>query len=168
MVLITLQTNAQDTINRKYLVALLHLKSDTAIINRMVSTFYPYETNRTSVEFIVHDEVWFHPLNTFRSFLEENDWGIDKSIISDKKVFEDKYYFEPHKMPLVSLLLPPTNSKLVLTFSKPVGNFLMAEMLDGRVNSTNTFKTGNAIEFLFIFDENGLIKKVFATSPVYR
>jgi len=164
-----LQLKGQDAIDKKYLISLLYLKSDKEINGKIRSTFfYHSDTSNAQVEFIVHDEIWYHPLYSFSTYLKENDWGIDSSIIDDKKLFKERYYFEPFKIPLISKLLPPTESKILLTFSKPFGNYLLGEMLDGRVNSTNSFKTGRAIEFLFIFDANGLIKKVLYNITLYR
>jgi hypothetical protein len=164
----TLQLKCQDTIDKKYLVSLLYLKSDKEINHKIRSAFYFSDTSNAAVDFSVHDEIWYHPLYSFSSSLRENNWGIDSSIINSKSLFKERYYFDSIKMPLISKLLPPSDSKILLTFSKPFGNFLLAEMLDGRINSTNTFKTGRAIEFLFLFDENGLIKKVLNNITVYR
>ena len=164
----TLQAKCQDAIDKKYLVALLYLKSDKEINHKIKWTFSYLDTSKGSIEFIVNNEIWYHPLYSFSNNLKENDWGIDSSIIDDKKLFKERYYFEPIKMPLFSKLLSPSDSKISLTFSKPFGNCLIGEMLDSGANATNSFKTGRAIEFLFIFNEDGLIKKAFYNITVYR
>jgi hypothetical protein len=163
-----IQVKCQDSIDRKYLVSLLYLKSNKDIINKIKQTFFNSGTSNDSIEFVIHNELWFHPLYSFNFYLKQNNWGIDTTIIENKKIFYEKYYFEPISVPLISKLLPSTNPKILLTFSRPFENCLIAEILDRRRNSTNQLKTGKAMEILFIFDENDLIKKVFTISPYYR
>ncbi|MBT30054.1 MAG: hypothetical protein CMO01_10380 [Thalassobius sp.] len=64
-------------------------------------------------------------------------------------------------------MLPNNPDNLILHFSKPIGNILAVEIANIELNSPKGV-FGIGFSMLFVFDENGLIDKVFRRSTVYN
>ncbi len=81
--------------------------------------------------------------------------------------FDKTNDFEPYINNELSSLFPTnTKSQLFIAFSKPIGNILFAELAfsnkDTKVKSIKDITQFNkSLAFLFIFDENNKIKKVY-------
>ena len=110
----------------------------------------------------------FIGLHILNSKLRENRWGLDSLLIRDRPLFNSRYYFKTYNLPGLSRLIADTISRIVLTFSRPFENYLIAEILDSGYSSSNRSKIGNGISFLFIFDEDGSIKKALYSVSIYR
>jgi hypothetical protein len=82
-----------------------------------------------------------------------------------------KLCFEPYRDERINDL--PENIKIsnaYLTFSHPVSNFLCVELRNGNINfaGLKTPYFGKATSYLFIFDDNNRITKVFTSTMIYN
>lgn len=166
--LFCLKGSGQDSINNKYLLAIIYLKTNGEI-NKDIKKAFPYIGNKRDrfVDFNMNNEVWFLPIYFFDNQLNRNSYGIDTAMIRNRSSFKEKYYFEHFQYSIFNKIMDSKNSRLLFTFSKPSDNFLLAEMIDTQLGASNELKIGPSIQFLFIF-KDGLIEKVFCTRNHYR
>jgi hypothetical protein len=168
-ILLTLTTFSQVDSERSYLLATLYLKSSRVLNEEIKETFsYKFGKKDHCVDFKIKGEVWFLPLYFFADQLQANNLGVDTGLIRNREMFKAKNYFEPFKAPSLEKFLPEMNSSIYLSFSKPFGNFLIAEMLDEGFGGTNTVKMGKGIQFLFVFNNEGYIENVIFSRTTYR
>ncbi|SHF40056.1 hypothetical protein SAMN05444377_10822 [Flavobacterium fontis] len=91
------------------------------------------------------------PIN---DFTEEDSNGA--------KSYREKYFFKSEENLLLEKILPKSDSKLYLIFSKPIDNYLCAEFILNTgfeidlVDNIN----GPVMRLMFIFDNNNVIKEV--------
>lgn len=161
----------QDTVDVKYQAVINFLKSDSASNNRIAKTFeYLPESESRPVKFNIGKEIWYLSLSYFQNELQKNNYGIDSMLIRYDALFKTKYEFNTFELPAVQQLVPANNSNIVLTFSKPFGNYLIAEMLWKSSNGwkRGRFPRGRFITFLFIFNNEGLVSNVLYCSGIYH
>ncbi len=161
---------AQDTcLDRKYLMSLIYLKSSPELNSRIKSVFsHRVDTSQRFVEYNINDAISFLPLFYVLDGLTKEDAGDDSSLVYSRFDYIKKYQFTPFRNPLLKRLSIPNSSKLILTFSKPTKNYLLAEMLDSGNGSDGSFKNGKGLDFGFFFDDKGYIQKVLTAVGTYR
>lgn len=74
------------------------------------------------------------------------------------------------EIPELKKLVPNTDSKLYLIFSKPIDNYLIAEFMIKTSNheiDISTLKRGPVLHLLIFFDENGLVEEVHTSGSYY-
>lgn len=159
----------QDSINNKYLLSLIYLKTDYQI-NQQIKNVFPELVKKKDkvIEFKLRDEIWFLNIHLFQRQLNKQNYGLDSAIINNWRFFEKEYYFKPFRVESLKKIIRPSDSKIILTFSKPFGNYLLAEMLDSRLLSSEARKFGKSMMFLFIFNSEGLIENVLHSSTHYN
>ncbi len=160
---------AQDSINNKYLVSLIYLKSNKAI-NLEIKKTFPHAVKKREqyIEFNLREEIMFLPIYFFENQLIKKNFRIEKEFITTRSLYNKRYGFSSYQYPLFGKLLEKSDSKIVLTFSEPIEDYLVAEMLDARLNLGSAIKMGPAIQFLFKFNDAGLIEDVLIASCVYN
>ena len=174
VLILLLQVNvfAQDKtqLDRKYLTALIYLKTNNEIRDKIIS-FQKHWTknNRRNVEaddnFNLSKYIVYLPIPKIS---EENS----KSSLefSDIYLIENKY-FETTEIESFNNLLPANNSKFYLFFSKPIGNYLIAEMLllsSGNEINQLSHKQGPAINIMFVFNEDDIVQKIYISHSYYN
>ena len=172
-----LNINAQESLDEKYLVALIYLKSDIDINSEIKKTFQNWQTSLQKekyVNFNISKRIEFLSLLWFEKELKTGLYNVDSTHYTNLDIYYEKNYFSFFCNDRISKLVSSQEkkNKLYLTFSKPVDNFLLAEIC---VNYYPEYsdkhgsgkKMGNAIQFLFIFNENGLIENVLHKSFHY-
>ena len=169
MLFISFNVQSQD-IDSKYLMAIIHLKSDVEL-NKNIKTFFKREIRRKSkfVPFDVSDRISFIGIEPFKDSVlsNQNKFDFETEILNELGDFQKKYYFKSVENKLLNNLLPITDDNLVLTFSKPIGNFLVAQVAH-RNMSYSGIRFGKGFVILFLFDENGMIAKTFEQTFVYN
>jgi hypothetical protein len=79
----------------------------------------------------------------------------------------EKSHFSPYKVDFIPDRYVNRNSKLIMYFSRPVGNYLTAWIVRRRSNHMDfnvNFGYGTAMKLVFIFDESNVLTKVCRTS----
>ncbi len=162
---LSLKLNAQKLLDDKYLIAIIYLRTNEAANEQMKQTFQKLARKKSRyVDFNIHDQITFLEIWPFQSQLLEQGLGIDKGLVSNENLYRSKYRFKPYTNELLASLMKKPESKLFLTFSKPVDDFLLAEMTTFYPN----IKMGKAMQFLFKFNSNGLIEKVLYSTLQYN
>jgi hypothetical protein len=113
----------------------------------------------------------FSPINDFRNKIDYNTIGIDSVLVNNIKSYSEKYYFEPYESIFLKELNIKSNSNLYVSFSNPIENYLITEIrIDNNdiLNGTTDLKRGPTLEVLFIFNEEGLVEKVYTASTYYN
>jgi len=67
--------------------------------------------------------------------------------------------------------LPANKSKFYLFCSKPIGNYLIAEMLllsSGNEIDQLSHKQGPAMNIMFVFNEDDIVQNVYVSSSYYN
>ena len=166
-------SNAQSTEDFKYLMILNYLNSDSAIIEKIKGLYRQIgliSKKEKHVDFKIVDTVEFFYLSTFRHHdtLKSSELGLEQSLIDSSNLYREKFYFEPYESQFLKRVSFRKDSHLYLTFSKPVGNYVIVELNNKRNNPRSIRKTGVAMSILFIFDTNGFIERTSIQSGVYN
>lgn len=168
--LISTGVMCQDTaIERKIMLAVIYLKSDKNITKEIERTYsYCLDSTQDYIDFKVNDELWFQSLYYFENKLKGNTRGLDSSLVVNKTLFDNKYSFTPYKLSFLSSIGSFSKGRILLTFSKPFGNYLLAEMLDTGYGASNKYKIGKSFNFLFVFNSQGGVEEVIRFMSYYR
>lgn len=157
-------------LDRKYLTALIYLKTNNEI-KEEISEFQKHWTknNRRNVEaddnFNLSKYIVYLPIPKIS---EEN--SKSSFLFGDINLTENKY-FETTEIESFNNLLPANNSKFYLFYSKPIGNYLIAEMLlltSGNEINQLSHKQGPAMNILFVFNEDDIVQKVYISHSYYN
>lgn len=145
-----------EIIDNKYLSAIIYLKTNDEIVKK-VNNFHGYWLKNKKIkqsyviDFNISKYIKFMPINDFT----EEDSNRAKS-------YREKYFFKSEENLLLEKILPKSDSKLYLIFSKPIDNYLCAEFILNTgfeidlVDNIN----GPVMRLMFIFDNNNVIKEV--------
>ena len=174
VLILLLQVNvfAQDKtqLDRKYLTVLIYLKTNNEIRDKIIS-FQKHWTknNRRNVEaddnFNLSKYIVYLPIPKIS---EEN--SKSSFVFGDINQTENRY-FETTEIESFNNLLPANNSKFYLFYSKPIGDYLIAEMLllsSGEEIDQLSHKEGPAMNIIFVFDEDDIVQKVYVSSSYYN
>lgn len=157
-------------LDRKYLTALIYLKTNNEIKDK-ISEFQKNWTknNRRNVEadgnFNLSKYIVYLPIPKIS---EEN--SKSSFVFGDINLTENKY-FETTEIESFNNLLPANNSKFYLFCSKPIGNYLIAEMLllsSGNEIDQLSHKQGPAMNIMFVFNEDDIVQNVYVSSSYYN
>lgn len=163
-------TYGQHNIDCAYIHAILYFKTNEYInseIKRVFSNTIKIKRKEKIVDFRVREEVVFMNISGFSDEKNKKMNALieDKDLLNDSGMYAEKYGFDTYKEELLGKLVPPTTSELVLVFSKPTNNYLIAIMLDSKLSNNGESLIGKSIMFLFIFDENKFVKDIVLTYP---
>lgn len=157
-------------LDRKYLTALIYLKTNNEIKDK-ISSFQKHWTknNRRNVEaddnFNLSKYIVYLPIPKIS---EEN--SKSSFVFGDINQTENKY-FETTEIESFNELLPGNNSKFYLFYSKPIDNYLIAEMLllsSGNEIDQLSHKEGPAMNIIFVFNEDDIVQKVYISHSYYN
>jgi len=160
LLLSLLACHKQIDIDEKYKIAFDYIKSSQAKNN--------YFNKDYSI--MVSDSVVFMEISSFFDeikIMKNKNEGFDQEQLLDSLLYYDKTnYFKTFSLRGLKNLSTSNKSKLILFFSKPVGNILMAELIYN-YNSFRSYRKittlNRSIMFLFYFDNNNNIEKVLTT-----
>lgn len=165
----------QECKDYKYLVAILKMETSTEINNEIKRIFKKdlkrKSRKKSKIEFNVSNRINYLPLyKTFNRKLDSIFFSHYYLSYKDEKL-EEKHdrqeRFKPYKSKCLTRLIPLKDTFLELRFSKSRESYLIAELLDKRINQ-GQIKYGKAIQFLFLFDDSGVITKVYNTARMYN
>jgi len=167
ILLFNLSVFAQKNLDSKYLTALIYLKTNSEINQKIKDYREHWLKNKKS-----KNNIESFNISKYISYLSIPNIKEELDIFKiDSKKHREKYYFDIEENILFNELLPNINSKIYLLFSKPIDNYLIAEFM---INSSNneidmvTHKTGPAMHLLFVFGENNIVKDVYVSYSYYN
>lgn len=148
-------------LDRKYLTALIYLKSNVDIKDQIL-TFQKKWTKSKKKDITTDDSF---NLSKYIVYLP-----IPKINQSDIKLLENKY-FETLEIKAFNKLVPANKSKFYLFFSKPISNYLIAEislLSLGNEMDALSHKQGPAMNIMFVFDEDDIVQKVYISHSYFN
>lgn len=164
--------------NQPYLSCLFFLRTDKEINTELRNYFKPQlkkskMLNDDYLLFNVSNEVYFQPIHNFKDNEGFNyqELDLDYSLIENKSEYNSSYFFDLYKDEFLSKLMPKNSSPLSISFSKPVNDYLLAEIyIDKGVGETipSKIKRGTYVHILFVFDETGLVGKALVSGYHYN
>jgi hypothetical protein len=171
--LLSIKSNSQSSDDFKYLMILNYLHSDSTIIETIKGLYSQVKliSKKTKhVEFNIISRVEFFYLSTFRfhDSLKSSELGIDQNLIDNYKLYRDEFYFTPFESSFLKKVSYSNSSPLFLTFSKPIGNYVIVELCDRKNEPDSIRRFGLTMSILFIFDSTGFIKRISIQSGVYN
>ena len=89
-------------------------------------------------------------------------------MIFDHNAYRKQYYFDTYRSEYLKQLMDPNDSKLFLTFSKPVGNFLIIEIGSMNPENYSIRQFGLGMTILFTFNSSGLVDEIFYSAAAYN
>lgn len=169
-ILLPVFSYTQDCSESKYLAALLAIRTSLEI-NEEIKRVFPRATRKRDeyVDFLVSENVEYLALYDFfgdkaKSFIIDS-LGLESSGRGGS--YDRKNQFESYRIPCLGRLMPPSESVLILTFSEPKDDYVIAEFLDARYNKS-IIKMGQSLQILFLFDDKGLVRDVKFSARLYN
>lgn len=160
--------NGQQNTGQRYLAALSFLQTNSEVRKEIKQAFPKVlRGKKRCPQFTIDSLIQPIPLYFFDGKVEPENLGLSDSLIRNDQEFNREYEFEPYVSQYLSVISMNEQSEMVLIFSKPINNFLVAEILDRRLY-TGRFKQGLALQILFLFNENGKVADVFFTKTMYN
>jgi hypothetical protein len=163
--------NSQTGDHCKYLTVLTYIRTNTEI-NDKVKVFFPRDTKKKDkyVEFVVSDRIDFIGISHFKEKLKANvdKYGINEELLTDDKAYYRKYFFESFKSNFLKKITERNSSKLLLTFSKPVENYLVVELGNFDPETNQKVKYGKGMLMFFTFHASGVIGEVLYSGAAYN
>lgn len=162
------RSQSLDTLDSKYLVALIYLKTNEKAKSAIKRSFrYLIKKREKCINFNVSNQVDYLGIWYFYGQLKQNNYGIPEEFIENSSLYDEKYKFDSYQNNSLGKLINKPDTRLYLTFSKPVKNHLVAEILDKEVSKSKKYKLGASVQFLFKFNKDGLIEDVIYSGGVY-
>ena len=146
----------EDVIDSKYLSAIVYLKTNSETIKK-INDFHGYWLRNNKVK---KSNVIDFNVSKYRKFIPINDFAEENS--NSAKSYREKYFFKYEEYSIQEKIIPTSDSKLYLIFSKPVDNYLCAEFILNtglKIDLVDNIN-GPVIRLMFIFDANNLVKEV--------
>lgn len=166
-----LSSEGQSNDDCKYLMVLTYLRTNVKANQEIKTVFSRMKVARKNdrfVEFNLSDRIDFLGIDLFKKQLDSTNFGISQEFINDPYKYYEKYFFKSFRSDFLKRTMERNDSKLFLTFSKPVNNLLIAELGYTRPEVKEIRKFGLAIQFLFKFDSTGQIENVLYASTAYN
>lgn len=166
----------EQKVSPKYLTTLIYLKTDKEI-NQKIRNFNNKWLKKQKikknecVDFNLSKYVSYMPIPDLNYEVDYAKYTDSDSLVDNNKSHREKYNFELQEVPEFKKLVPNTESKLYLLFSKPIDNYLIVEFMIKTSNheiDMSTLKRGPALHLLIFFDDNGLVEKVYTSGSYYN
>lgn len=166
-----ISVNSQTSDQCKYLIVLTYIRTNTDI-NDKIKVFFPRTVRKKDkyVEFNLSDRVDFIGISHFKERIQADTirYGITQELLNDNKAYIKKYFFESFRSDFLKKIAERNSSRLFLTFSKPVDNYLVAELGDFNPEINQKVKYGKGMLMFFKFDTSGIIEEVLYSGSAYN
>ena len=152
----------------KKLLAIIHLQTDDEAKQKINAAFpYMKKLNQKEQGFFINQDVWYISLQVFNETIVKHPHGFDSSGLFGRS-FDSIHYFFPYLDTLHSKIIDRKSKRLFLTFSKPIDNILIAELLDSTFIQSPNFRLGYCLRILFVYNDKGMIEKAFYNSAYFN
>lgn len=161
---------AQTADECKYFDVISYLKTNIVINNEIKSyrTIPKAEKNSKYLDFNILPWIEFITFEQFKNEANLDSTGIDREVLMNDQLYYDTYHFEPLKSTLLEKTIERNDAKLFLTFSKVIGNTLLAEILNSDNTPHRIRRMGSGVKLLFVFDQQGMIQRVYTYPVLYN
>lgn len=167
---LTLNSNAQTTDECKFLTALAYMRTNEKF-NSLLKEYLPLnkvERKTKYVEFNVSSLVEFVEITEFKNKINYDSVPVERTVFTDDRLFYSKYHFEPFKSDFLEALFEKSQARYTLTFSIPIGNILLVEVLNYENLANRARRFGTGVKILFVFDTRGVIASADLNTIVYN
>jgi hypothetical protein len=150
--------------------ATLVVQNDVELQSKIKMLFPKLTHRKKAIEFRVDTRIEYIPLyNAFEGSNEQDiiDSLTLKSSAMSTSRYDEQQRFESYQNPNLERLSPTPDADLTLRFSQCRSNYVVAELLDGRINYGRT-RYGKVLHILFVYDGEGFVKKVITSSYTYN
>jgi hypothetical protein len=156
----------------KYTKAFDYIKN-SSLIRHEFSSVVDLSDSTKPIPMIVSDTIVSLSISDFFGIGYDNQMLREKGkqILDSLMKEDEKMDFRPFVSKQVGKLSTDPHSRLVLFFSKPYTNKLIAEIFfseEGSIGYRDLSRLNSSVKFLFTFDKNGGIEKVLTTTPQYE
>lgn len=168
---ITVISKSQSADECKYLMILTYLRTNTQINEQIKGLFSRIKITKAKdkyVEFNLSNRIDFLNIYDFKEELNSKNIEISKELINEPKLYSKNFFFESFRSEFLKNIMQQNDSKLFLTFSKPVDNYLVAIIGNSNPELTGTFRMGLGMKMFFKFNSAGLIEDVLYSSAAYN
>jgi hypothetical protein len=120
------------------------------------------------VDFGLYEKVTFLNIAGFEARLKEKKYLLNDTLINNPNLYYKRYYFIPYESEMLRQLKWNTESKLFLSFSKPIDNYLIAEVTDFDPNKYGGSKFGKGMKMFIKLNTVGLVDDILFTGAVFN
>jgi hypothetical protein len=169
IVMATRVASAQSQDDCKYLAVLTYLRTNKDVNSKIKSVFPKLTKRRTAfVDFNLSSRVDFLGIGVFANKLDSSVHGVSPDSAQNEKQYYEKYFFESYTSDYLEKLIFGSDAKLFLTFSRPVDDYLVAEIgnFDPKVN--RKVKMGLGLKMFFKFGSDGSIQHTLYGVSAYN
>jgi hypothetical protein len=163
----TINLQAQSVGDCKYFQVISYIRTHEEF-NRQIMPFLLNKKKTKFLDFNVSPWIQFMEYRQFKEKVNADSLGINRQVISNDRLFFEKYNFAPFKSSFLEKTISNVESKFYLTFSQVIGNSLMVEILNFDNNPHIVRRLGSGVKILFIFDQTGLIEYTLINKVAYN
>ncbi|MBN8687590.1 MAG: hypothetical protein J0M10_11235 [Chitinophagales bacterium] len=163
------EANAQQDEGCKYLAVVSYIRTNYAV-NDKIKLFFPHAAKKKQlfVEVGLYEKISFLNISGFEVRLKEKKYILDEKIITNPNLYYDKYYFTPYISSFLEQVKWQSESKLFLSFSKPIDNYLIAEITDFNPGKYGGSKFGKGMKMFIKFNTMGLVEDILYTGAIFN
>ena len=157
-------------LDRKYLTALIYLKTNVDIKDQIL-TFQKKWTKSKKRDIMTDDNFNLSKYVVYLPIPSSNQNDSIATFLSRNSKLLENNFFETLEIKAFNKLVSVNKSKFYLFYSKPIGNYLIAEMLllsSGNEIDQLSHKQGPAMNIMFVFDEDDIVQKVYVSHSYYN
>lgn len=163
--------NCQDSLNTSYASAVLYILHEQEIIDK-VRKIFPKAVKRKQkcLKLAVSKRVEYCPVYDF--FSDYIDASLLDSITGKKDTvtpneFDKANRFESFEVPYLTKLGTKIDAELMIRFSKLNNHYILAEILDKRLNF-GKFRYGKSIQILLFYGDQYIVQEHYLTARIYN
>lgn len=150
--------------------ATLAVQNDAELQSKIKRLFPKLTHRKKAIEFRVDTRIEYIPL--YNAFEESKEQAVIDSLTLKAPAISTSRYdeiqrFESYNNPDLERLSPAPEADLMLRFSQCRSNYVVAELLDGRMNYGRT-RYGKVLHILFVFNDEGFVRKIITSSYTYN
>lgn len=151
----------------KYLTILTYLRTNSQV-NEKIKMVFPgyFKKKEKYIEFNLSATITFVGILDFGDRLKK--YASSDSLLNDRNKYYNKYIFYPFKSDFLKNIMEQNDSKLFLTLSKPLNDFLLVEITSFNPELYGGRKFGKGIDIFFKFNAMGIVESAEYAGAAYN
>jgi hypothetical protein len=150
-------------------MAITHLRTNTSVNDRIKGYFPSVAKEKGKfINFNLHPEISYIGINTFKDSLLEKKYIANEGLLTNGSSYSKLYIFPSFISSFLEKIKWQEDGKLFLSFSKPIEDYLVAELTEINPTKFTSRKTGRAMQLFFKFDSLGAIADVLYSGCIYN
>lgn len=153
----------------KYIMSLAYLRIDPVFDSLLAATFLHKKSKRKRIVTLkLSDKIRFMPFSVFENQIKE-ELGEKENValFLNRRKFYEEYYFEPFVCDIFTDSPKNNKANAIIVFSKPIGHYLLAEVLSSKLSLNGDVRNGNSLQLLLVFDNYGQVREVLYSQITY-